>query len=183
MGLSSGLLIVDAEYGDIGMVDQGFHLTAGQHTFQRVAVVVGDADQVGAYFIGEGPNTTLDAEVPVDVGFAWEWRAHGPEFLHRFLAQDVRGVEQGGGMDLNQVELYSVHSGSYGGTDGKIDKSAIPAMGKWQQRWNASSVRLLLETAERWQHQDSCFEGRSYRRRMEEDSRTAAGRTAWNLKG
>ncbi|TWT91199.1 outer membrane protein assembly factor BamB family protein [Neorhodopirellula pilleata] len=41
----------------------------------------------------------------------------------------------GRGRDLDQLELYSVHSGSYGGMTEKEDKSAIPAMGKWTQRW------------------------------------------------
>ncbi len=41
----------------------------------------------------------------------------------------------GRGRGLDQLELYSVYSGSYGGMGDKENKSAIPAMGKWEQRW------------------------------------------------
>lgn len=42
----------------------------------------------------------------------------------------------GRGRDIDQRELYSVHSGSYGGFSESKNKSAIPAMGRWDQRWN-----------------------------------------------
>lgn len=56
------------------------------------------------------------------------------------LFYEVRGYAPGRnlpgrGRDLSQLELYSVYSGSYGGMSEKEDKSAIPAMGSWEQRW------------------------------------------------
>ena len=56
------------------------------------------------------------------------------------LFYEIRGYAPGRnlpgrGRDLDQLELYSVHCGSYGGMGEKEDKSAIPAMGKWEQRW------------------------------------------------
>ena len=38
----------------------------------------------------------------------------------------------GRGRGIDQLELYSVYSGSYGGMGEKEDKSAIPAMGRWE---------------------------------------------------
>jgi hypothetical protein len=57
------------------------------------------------------------------------------------LFYEIRGYAPGRnlpgrGRGINQLELYSVHSGSYGGFTEKKDKSAIPAMGRWDQRWN-----------------------------------------------
>tara|TARA_R110002049_G_scaffold285698_4_gene467001 strand:- start:136089 stop:139160 length:3072 start_codon:yes stop_codon:yes gene_type:complete len=57
------------------------------------------------------------------------------------LFYEVRGYAPGRnlpgrGRDLNQLELYSVHSGTYAGMSEKANRSAIPAIGKWQQRWN-----------------------------------------------
>ncbi len=56
------------------------------------------------------------------------------------LFYEIRGYAPGRnlpsrGRDLNQLELYSVYSGSYGGMGEKEAKSAIPAMGRWEQRW------------------------------------------------
>ncbi|MCA9147262.1 MAG: hypothetical protein KDB05_31010, partial [Planctomycetales bacterium] len=56
------------------------------------------------------------------------------------LFYEIRGYAPGRnlpgrGRDADPLELYFVYSGSYGGIGGKEDKSAIPAMGKWQQRW------------------------------------------------
>lgn len=42
----------------------------------------------------------------------------------------------GRGRDLNQLELYSVFSGSYDGMGEKENLSAIPAAGRWGERWN-----------------------------------------------
>ncbi|MGB7342661.1 MAG: PQQ-binding-like beta-propeller repeat protein [Pirellulaceae bacterium] len=55
------------------------------------------------------------------------------------LFYEIRGYAPGRnlpgrGRGLDQLELYSVYSGSYGGISVKEEKS-IPAMGKWQQRW------------------------------------------------
>ena len=57
------------------------------------------------------------------------------------LFYEIRGYAPGRnlpgrGRDLDQLELYSVHSGSYGGMGGKADRSAIPALGLWKQRWD-----------------------------------------------
>ena len=57
------------------------------------------------------------------------------------LFYEVRGYAPGRnlpgrGRDADPLELYSVYSGSYGGMSENGDKSAIPAMGRWQQRWN-----------------------------------------------
>ena len=58
------------------------------------------------------------------------------------LFYEIRGYAPGRnlpgrGRGINQLELYSVYSGSYGGMEKrKGDKSAIPAMGRWDQRWN-----------------------------------------------
>jgi outer membrane protein assembly factor BamB len=56
------------------------------------------------------------------------------------LFYEIRGYAPGRnlpgrGRDLSQLELYSVYSGSYGGMGEKENKSAIPAMGRWEQRW------------------------------------------------
>ncbi|PAY21339.1 hypothetical protein CKO51_01810 [Rhodopirellula sp. SM50] len=56
------------------------------------------------------------------------------------LFYEVRGYAPGRnlpgrGRGLDPLDLYSVYSGSYGGMGEKEDKSAIPAMGTWQQRW------------------------------------------------
>ena len=56
------------------------------------------------------------------------------------LFYEIRGYAPGRnlpgrGRDADPLELYSVYSGSYGGMGEKEDKSAIPAMGRWQQRW------------------------------------------------
>lgn len=57
------------------------------------------------------------------------------------LFYEIRGYAPGRnlpgrGRDIDQLELYSVHSGSYGGMGTKEAKSSIPAMGRWDQRWN-----------------------------------------------
>ena len=57
------------------------------------------------------------------------------------LFYEIRGYAPGRnlpgrGRDADPLELYSVYSGSYGGMSDNGDRSAIPAMGKWQQRWN-----------------------------------------------
>ncbi len=57
------------------------------------------------------------------------------------LFYEIRGYAPGRnlpgrGRDLKPVDLYSVHSGSYGGYTKKEDRSAIPAMGRWDRRWN-----------------------------------------------
>ena len=57
------------------------------------------------------------------------------------LFYEIRGYAPGRnlpgrGRGLSQLELYSVYSGSYGGSSEKEDKSAIPALGTWQQRFN-----------------------------------------------
>ena len=56
------------------------------------------------------------------------------------LFYEVRGYAPGRnlpnrGRGLDQLELYSVYSGSYGGMGEKENESAIPAMGLWEQRW------------------------------------------------
>lgn len=57
------------------------------------------------------------------------------------LFYEIRGYAPGRnlpgrGRDADPLELYSVYSGSYGGMGEKEDKSAIPAMGRWEERWN-----------------------------------------------
>jgi outer membrane protein assembly factor BamB len=57
------------------------------------------------------------------------------------LFYEVRGYPPGRnlpgrGRGIDQVELYSVFSGRYGGMTGSESKSAIPAMGRWEARWN-----------------------------------------------
>lgn len=57
------------------------------------------------------------------------------------LFYEIRGYAPGRnlpgrGRGADPLELYSVYSGSYGGMSDNGDRSAIPAMGKWQQRWN-----------------------------------------------
>lgn len=57
------------------------------------------------------------------------------------LFYEIRGYAPGRnlpgrGRDLKPLDLYSVHSGSYGGIGEKEDRSAIPAMGRWKRRWN-----------------------------------------------
>lgn len=57
------------------------------------------------------------------------------------LFYEIRGYAPGRnlpgrGRGLDQLELYSVYSGSYGGMGEDEDKSAIPAMGTWTKRWN-----------------------------------------------
>lgn len=56
------------------------------------------------------------------------------------LFYEIRGYAPGRnlpgrGRGLNQLQLYSVYSGSYGGMSDKEDRSAIPAIGRWQRRW------------------------------------------------
>tara|TARA_R110002072_G_scaffold302615_1_gene486845 strand:- start:132037 stop:135150 length:3114 start_codon:yes stop_codon:yes gene_type:complete len=60
------------------------------------------------------------------------------------LFYEIRGYAPGRnlpgrGRNLDQLELYSVYSGSYGGVGGneKPDNrgGAIPALGRWEQRW------------------------------------------------
>ncbi|QDV41162.1 outer membrane biogenesis protein BamB [Stieleria neptunia] len=60
------------------------------------------------------------------------------------LFYEIRGYAPGRnlpgrGRGLDPLELYSVYSGRYGGMDEKEDKSAIPAMGTWQQRWTTAT--------------------------------------------
>lgn len=60
------------------------------------------------------------------------------------LFYEVRGYAPGRnlpgrGRGLNQLELYNVYSGSYGGMGEKETKSAIPAMGSWEQRWTTAT--------------------------------------------
>ncbi len=57
------------------------------------------------------------------------------------LFYEVRGYAPGRnlpgrGRGVNQLELYSVYSGSFGGLGRQEDKSAIPATGTWTKRWN-----------------------------------------------
>ena len=57
------------------------------------------------------------------------------------LFYEIRGYAPGRnlpgrGRNLNQLDLYSVHSGSYEGMGTKESKSSIPAMGRWEKRWN-----------------------------------------------
>ena len=57
---------------------------------------------------------------------------------------EVRGYPPGRnlpgrGRGIDQLELYSVFSGRYGGITESENKSAIPAMGRWEKRWNTST--------------------------------------------
>ncbi|MDF1813743.1 MAG: PQQ-binding-like beta-propeller repeat protein [Verrucomicrobiales bacterium] len=57
------------------------------------------------------------------------------------LFYEIRGYAPGRnlpgrGRGIDQRELYSVFSGSYGGKTEKEDKTAIPALGRWRERWN-----------------------------------------------
>ena len=56
------------------------------------------------------------------------------------LFYEIRGYAPGRnlpgrGRELSPLDLYSVYSGSYGGMGEKENKSAIPALGRWEQRW------------------------------------------------
>lgn len=44
-------LEVNTQYGYTAVVDEGFHVAAYQHSLDRVAIMVGDADQVSFQFL------------------------------------------------------------------------------------------------------------------------------------
>ena len=82
------------------MVDQGFYIAADEHSLERVALVVGDADQFRSHFFGKNPDASFYVEVAVYVGLAAKGGAKGPKLLHRFVAEEIGRVEQRGGMDF-----------------------------------------------------------------------------------
>jgi len=53
---------------------------------------------------------------------------------------EVRGYPPGRnlpgrGRDLNQLEVYSIYSGSLGGVDGTVKHNVIPGIGRWNKQW------------------------------------------------
>ncbi|MEO6785100.1 MAG: PQQ-binding-like beta-propeller repeat protein, partial [Chthoniobacteraceae bacterium] len=106
------------------MASPGFLNDSPQHrTYWTVDRDLRYGGAMGAF--GSGP---AGDEIAFDGKLFFEIRGYAPG---RNLPGRGRGIDQ--------LELYSVYSGRYGGMTESENKSAIPAMGRWVKRWNTST--------------------------------------------